>query len=266
MGIEELIAVAKRRGLSAISVTDHDTTAAATRAVVIGRRQELTVIHGVEFSTFDTQRGRKAHILCYLCDTPDRLEGMCRRTNDSRKKAAMAMVRKVMRYYPITPDLIVKCATGSTNIYKQHIMHALMDAGYADSIYGELYHTLFAPKRGAALVDMEYPDTREVLDLIHSAGGVAVLAHPAAYHNEDLMEELIPLGLDGVEVWHPDHSAEDNERLLEFARRHHLLATGGTDFHGMYSAVPRSLGSVQVEDSYISALLSYKDKTRRKNA
>lgn len=141
-----------------------------------------------------------------------------------------------------------------------------MDAGYADSIYGELYHTLFAPKRGAALVDMEYPDTREVLDLIHSAGGVAVLAHPAAYHNEDLMEELIPLGLDGVEVWHPDHSAEDNEHLLEFARRHHLLATGGTDFHGMYSAVPRSLGSVQVEDSYISALLSYKDKTRRKNA
>ncbi len=147
MGIEELIAVAKRRGLSAISVTDHDTTAAATRAVVIGRRQELTVIHGVEFSTFDTQRGRKAHILCYLCDTPDRLEGMCRRTNDSRKKAAMAMVRKVMRYYPITPDLIVKCATGSTNIYKQHIMHALMDAGYADSIYGELYDKLFAPVR-----------------------------------------------------------------------------------------------------------------------
>ena len=176
MGIEELIAVAKRRGLSAISVTDHDTTAAATRAVVIGRRQELTVIHGVEFSTFDTQRGRKAHILCYLCDTPDRLEGMCRRTNDSRKKAAMAMVRKVMRYYPITPDLIVKCATGSTNIYKQHIMHALMDAGYADSIYGELYDKLFAPGQGSALVEAEYPDTRDIMDLIHSAGGIAVLA------------------------------------------------------------------------------------------
>ena len=79
MGIDELIAIAKRRGLTAISVTDHDTTAAATRAVVIGRRQGVDVIHGVEFSTMDTKRGNKAHLLCYLCDTPDRLEGMCRR-------------------------------------------------------------------------------------------------------------------------------------------------------------------------------------------
>ena len=81
------------------------------------------------------------------------------------------MVRKVMRYYPITPELIVKCATGSTNIYKQHIMHALMDAGYADSIYGELYQKLFSPETGSALVEPEYPDVKEVLELIHSAGG-----------------------------------------------------------------------------------------------
>ena len=90
MGIDELIAIAKRRGLSAISITDHDTTAAATRAVIIGRRQQLNVIHGVEFSTIDTPRQKKAHLLCYLCDIPDRLEGMCRRTSESRKKSSMA--------------------------------------------------------------------------------------------------------------------------------------------------------------------------------
>ena len=191
MGIEELIAIAKRRGLSAISVTDHDTTAAATRAVIIGRRQEVRVIHVVEFSTIDKVRGNEAHLLCYLCDTPDRLEGLCRRTGESRRQAAMAMVRKVMRYYPITPELIVKCATGSTNIYKQHIMHALMDAGYADSIYGELYQKLFSPETGSALVEPEYPDVKEVLELIHSAGGIAVLAHPVPYRNEELLEELL---------------------------------------------------------------------------
>lgn len=266
MGIEELIAVAKRRGLSAISVTDHDTTAGATRAVVIGRRQELTVIHGVEFSTFDTQRGRKAHILCYLCDTPDRLEGMCRRTNDSRKKAAMAMVRKVMRYYPITPDLIVKCATGSTNIYKQHIMHALMDAGYADSIYGELYDKLFAPGQGSALVEAEYPDTREIMDLIHSAGGIAVLAHPGVYDSYDLMQELVESGLDGVEVWHPSHSETETAELLAFTRLHGLLSTGGSDFHGMYTRTARPLGSTSVSDEIVQSLLTYKDKRRRRNA
>ena len=265
MGIEELIAIAKRRGLSAISVTDHDTTAGATRAVIIGKRQQLKVIHGVEFSTLDTQRGKKVHLLCYQCDIPDRLEGMCRRIGESRKKSSMAMVKKVMRYYPITPELIVRCATGSTNIYKQHIMHALMEAGYTDSIYGELYQKLFSPDEGIALVKQEYPDTREVLELIHSAGGIAVLAHPPVYQSEEILEELTGLGLDGVEVWHPRHTEEDVVRLTEYARQKNLLMTGGSDFHGMYSVVPRSVGCVTIPDENIQALLSYKAKNKKHN-
>lgn len=266
MGIEELVSIAKKRGLSTISVTDHDTTAAATRAVIIGRRQGMHVIHGVEFSTMDTARGRKAHLLCYLCDTPDRLEGMCRRISESRKTAALSMVRKVMRYYPITSELIVRCATGSTNIYKQHIMHALMDAGYTDSIYGELYDKLFSPENGCALVKTEYPDTREIMDLIHSAGGIAVLAHPVAYHNEELMEELAEAGLDGIEVWHPDHTEEDISRLSAFAASKGLLVTGGSDFHGMYTRHVRPLGSTSMPDECVQALLGFKDKRRKKNA
>lgn len=119
----------------------------------------------------------------------------------------------------------MKCATGSTNIYKQHIMHALMDAGYADSIYGELYDKLFAPGTGAALIEAEYPDTREVLELIHSAGGIAVLAHPMVYHSEELLEELADNGLDGVEVWHPNHSQDETEQLRTFAEEKGLLMT-----------------------------------------
>lgn len=265
MGIEELIATAKRRGITTLSVTDHDTTAAATRAVIIGRRQGLRVIYGVEFSTIDSQRGKKAHLLCYLCDTPDRLEGLCRRTGENRKKSAMEMVRKVLRYYPISPDLIVRCATGSTNIYKQHIMHALMDAGYADSIYGELYDKLFSAQ-GVARVETEYPDTREVLDLIHSAGGVAVLAHPVPYNNMDLLEELAENGLDGVEVWHPSHTEEDSRMLQEFAAEKGLVMTGGSDFHGMYSRRAQPIGSVSVGDDCVQALLAYKEARKRKNA
>lgn len=262
MGIEDLIAMAKRRGLSALSVTDHDTTAAATRAVIIGRRQGLRVIHGVEFSTSDPARGGKAHLLCYLCDTPDRLEGICRATGEKRKKAATEMVRRVMRYYPITPEMIVHCATGSTNIYKQHIMHALMDAGYADSIYGEVFQKLFG-EHGAAKVNIEYPDVREVMDLIHSAGGIAVLAHPFAYHNEDLLQELTTLGLDGVEVWHPDHTEQQTAELKAFAEYHHLVMTGGSDFHGMYSTTTRSIASTPVPDEQAEHLLAYKQAMKK---
>lgn len=262
LGIEEVLTIAKRRGLSAISITDHDNTAGATRAVVIGRRMGMRVIHGVEFSTYDTQRGGTAHLLCYLCDHPDRLEGLCRRTCDSRRAAGMEMIRKVMRYYPITPELVLKCGTGSTSIYRQHIMHVLMDAGYADSIYGELYEKLFG-EGGSIKMNVEYPDTREVLAAVHEAGGIAVLAHPCSYHNEALLEELTEQGLDGVEVWHPSHSAEQIEKLSSFAADRGLLTTGGSDFHGMYARTIRPLGSTSVADEQVEALLTYKDKKSR---
>jgi predicted metal-dependent phosphoesterase TrpH len=263
VGIEEIITMAKRKGLSAISVTDHDSTAGATRAVIIGKRQQVNVIHGVELSTFDKQRGKKIHLLCYDCETPDRLEGLCRRIGESRRKAAMAMIRKVLRYYPIAPEMIVKCATGSTNIFKQHIMHALMDAGYADSIYGELYDKLFSPQSGSALVQPEYPDFREVLELIHSSGGIAVMAHPPLYDSEDALEELVSLGLDGVEVWHPAHTDSDVERLSAFATENNLLMTGGTDFHGMYSYKANPLGSTTMPDEHLRALTSYKERRKK---
>lgn len=264
LGIEEVLTVAKRRGLSALAITDHDNTAGATRAVVIGRRIGLRVIHGVEFSTYDEQRGNTAHLLCYQCDYPDRLEGLCRRICDSRRTAGMEMIRKVMRYYPITPELVLKCGAGSTSIYRQHIMHALMDAGYADSIYGELYEKLFGAD-GNIKMKVEYPDTRSVLEAVHEAGGIAVLAHPCSYHNEALLEELIELGLDGVEVWHPTHSAEQVEQLEALARERGLLMTGGSDFHGMYARTIRPVGSTSVADDHVEALLAYKAKKHGKD-
>jgi predicted metal-dependent phosphoesterase TrpH len=262
LGIDDLISIAKRKGLSALAVTDHDTMAGANRAVIIGKRQGVQVIHGVEISTMDTARGRTAHLLCYLCDAPDRLEGLCHRIGQSRHAAAMETVRKVMRYFPITPELVVKCATGSSNIYPQHIMHALLDTGYADSMYGDVYKKLFGPE-GAARVSFDLPDTREVLTAIHEAGGIAVLAHTHVHQSEDLLQELIPLSLDGVEVWHPYHTEEQSVALLDLAQTHELLVTGGTDFHGMYSLSARPIGSVPMPDDAVTALLRYKQKQKK---
>ena len=259
IGIEELLAIAKRRGLTALAVTDHDAVVGATRAVVIGRRLGIDVLHGAEFSAADPARGGKVHVLAYLCDSPDRLEGLCRSISLARRAAAAEMVRKVLRYYPIVPEAITRCASGSAAVFKQHIMHALMDAGYADSIYGELYDKLFAPGSGCALVPMEYPDVRRVIDRIHEAGGLAVLAHPAYYHNEVLLEELAADGvLDGVEVWHPGHTEQQMQQLAAFAAAHGLLMTGGSDFHGMYSRPPRPLGNPGVPENTPQLMRAYK--------
>lgn len=263
MGIDELLATAKRRGITALAVTDHDAIAGATRAVIAGKRIGIDVIHGVEFSAFDNKRGRRVHILGYLCDYPDRLEGMCRQTSAARRAAATEMVRKVLRYYPIIPDSIARCASGSSAIYKQHIMHALMDAGYATSIFGEVFDKLFNRENGCAYVAIDYPDVYEIIDLIHSAGGLAVLAHPYTYHSEELMEELNAAGkLDGIEVWRPTHSEEQVAALTAFAEQHNLLMTGGSDFHGMYAKTARPLGCQAPEDT-VQKMRAYKAQKKR---
>ena len=259
VGIEELISLAKRRGLSAIAITDHDTFAGAVRGVNIGKRLGLTVIPGAELSTMDTKTGRKVHILCYNCEAVARLEGICHRMLEGRKKTTTEMLKKVMRYYPLAPEMVVRCATGSTSVYKQHIMHALMEAGYADSMYGDVFNRLFGAEKGVARVENTYPDVREVLELVHSAGGIAVLAHPYLYDNIDLMKELTAEGLlDGVEVAHHSHTEEQEAELRAFAKANKLLITGGSDFHGMYGRGARAVASTSVEDDALAALLAYK--------
>lgn len=259
VGIEELISLAKRRGLSAIAITDHDTFAGAVRGVNIGKRLGMTVIPGAELSARDGETGRKVHILCYNCESVARLEGLCHRMLEGRKKTATEMLRKVMRYYPLAPEMVVRCATGSTAVYKQHIMHALMEAGYADSIFGDVFERLFGNEKGVARVENEYPDVREVIDLIHSAGGIAVLAHPFAYDSIELMKKLVAEDrLDGVEVAHHSHTSAEEEELRNFAETYHLLMTGGSDFHGMYGKGVRAVGSTAIEDEAVAALNAYK--------
>lgn len=244
MGIDELVLLAKRLGLTAIALTDHDTFAGVTRAQVFGKRHGVTVLSGMELSTWDTRRGRKAHILCYGCQHPGRLEGLCKKTGDSRRRAAEEMLKKVLKLYPIAPEIVVRRAQGSTNIFKQHIMQALLEAGYADGLFGEVYQKLFHPQTGDAYVPVEYPDVHEGIRRIHEAGGIAVMAHPGEYHGMELLVELAEKKeIDGVEVWHPRNPPALLGQYQEIAQRVGLLMTGGTDFHGLYTQNHLPLGS-----------------------
>jgi len=261
--IEDLILLAKRRNMMTLAVTDHDTVAGVTRAKVIGGRYGVDVIPGAEFSCFDYKNNRKVHLLAYLFDHPDRLEGLCKRTGEARKKASLQSLSKVMRYYPITSEMVARVATGSTNIFKQHIMHTLMNAGYSTSVFGELFDKLFDSQSGSCIIQPEYPDVFEVLELLKSSGAVTVLAHPTVYDSMGIIRDLVSAGLDGVEVWHPRNSEEDKQELLRLAAELDLVTTGGSDFHGMYSAVPVPLGTCTTPDACLAALLARKDKRRK---
>ncbi len=264
LGIEETIAQAKRYGIDYFAITDHDTLASSSRAVILGERYGVKMIPAVEFSTYDSTRKSKAHIICYNPAKPDRLEGLCLRTCELRKKRGKQMAMKVLEKYPITLESILRYATGSKVIFKCHIMHALMDYGYTTDLYGQVYEELFNPQTGLCSEEVstdmqDYPEVHFVLELIHSAGGLAVLAHPAVFNNYELLCELAhSKKIDGVEVWHQSADEQQREQLLQTAKEYNLIATGGSDFHGFYNHYPIAIGSNYTPDESLQRILKQK--------
>ena len=267
MGIDDLIVLAQKRGVTTIAITDRDCQAGTVRGKIIGERRGITVIPGVEISAYDSKRSKCVEILAYLCDSPDRLEGLCHRNMLARKKASQMMTLKIARKYPITPELVLKCASGATAVFEQHIMHALLECGMTDKVYSELYSELFSPESpDNIIVKTDYPEPKQVIEAIHEAGGIAVLSHPGKYGDMSLVTELAEHGLDGVEVWHPENSDELQEKLIAFAAENGMLTVGGTEFMGMYSKSPISVGDYSTPETSVKALLTYKTKMKKKKA
>ena len=271
LGIEEVIAQAKRNGIDYLAITDHDCLSSISRAVVLGHRYGIEIVPGVEFSAFDGKRNTKAHILCYLPKKPDRLEGLCMRNSEMRKQRGKKMALKVMEKYPITLENIMKYSSGSKAIYKCHIMHALMDYGYTTDLYGEVYDELFDAENGLCAEEvsnetMSSPEVHYVLELIHSAGGIAVVAHPSVFDNFDLINELAADGkIDGVEVWHQSLKPGDEEKLLESCEKYKLIPTGGSDFHGFYNHYPISIGYNLTPKESLDRVLLHKKEIKEIN-
>jgi predicted metal-dependent phosphoesterase TrpH len=264
LGIEEIIVLAKKRGIQTISITDHDCMAGAGRGKIIGARNGVQVIHGVELSATDSESGNLVHILCYLADAPERLEGLCHRNTLIRRKEAHYMMLHVAKLFPVSLDFMTACAAGSTSLYKQHIMRSLIECGFTSELYGDLYEELFGENSELHILPKpSYPDTAEVIKAIHDAGGIAVLAHPTKYGNMDLLDKLLSQGLDGVEVWVPSNTDEDKEKLKAFAAKNKLLMTGGSEFHGLYNKKPVSVGDCEMPEECLTKLLNYKSRQKR---
>ena len=167
-----------------------------------------------------------------------------------------------MRFYPISAEIVSKKAQGSTNVFKNHIIKAVMDVGYSLP-YSILSEKLFGKNIGFSF-KCEYPETREVIDQIHEANGLAVLAHPKKSDVIDGISDYVDMGLDGIEVWHPSADKESTEELLEIAAEYRLLATGGSDFHGMYSSGVHILGSYTTPDDKIEEMKKRKQEMYKK--
>ncbi len=264
LGIEDLISLAKKRNISSIAITDLDCLAGTVRGKIIGERAGVRVIPGVELSATDKTNNQEIHLICYLPDFPDRLEGLCSRNSQARKRSSHFLMLKVAQRYPITTEFIVKCASGSTNVYKVHIMQALIENGFTDKIYSDLYDELFNPENENSINHSpQYEDVFDVLKAIHDAGGIAVLTHPFRSKNPELLDKLVEAGLDGIEVYTPNMSQEQKAELIKYAKAHKLLTTGGTNFKGLYNKHILSVGDCDLPDECVNELLTYKSRQKK---
>lgn len=246
----EVVALARARGLDAIAVTDHDTFAGLPAAFAAAAELSgIAVIPGVEISCYDYERRRKVHILSYQSDESV-LRPILRKTLESRNSAMRESLPVILRACPMPAEMVSARAAGSQAIYKQHVMHALIDAGYTDSLFGDLFRKLFDSKTGLAPTRTVYPDVRAVLEATRAAGGITVMAHPGEYHSLELLEELAAKNLlDGAELNHPKNTEADRKVIEGICLRYRKIMTGGTDFHGSYAGRQDPIGSFLAPES-----------------
>ena len=134
---------------------------------------------------------------------------------------------------------------------RPHVARALVDAGLVSSL-DEAFHR-FLKKNRPAWVPKFKMSASHAIDLIHEAGGVAVMAHPGLNRTDEVIPGMVDAGLDGIECFHTKHSTATSEHYLELADRFHLLITGGSDCHG-YSKGKPVMGSVRLPYQHVERL------------
>jgi len=258
----ELIRSAAAAGVHTLAITDHDTTGGWAEAIDTVAQLEVpfTLIRGTEFSCIHNSDGDwiSLHLLGYLFD-PDAeaLKAERARMRESRLGRGEAIVDALVAAgYPISWQQVVDIAGGGA-VGRPHIGQALMQAGVVDSVTDAFAHLLsssspyYVPKR-------EMP-VRLAIELIRQAGGVPVIAHPWARKRGRILDEaalrsLVPSGLLGIEVDHPDHTAADRARLVELSAELGLISTGSSDYHG--TRKPVRLGADTTSQQSLERLLS----------
>ncbi|MGB6244594.1 PHP domain-containing protein [Gordonia sp. (in: high G+C Gram-positive bacteria)] len=255
----QLLAAAAAAGLTTVGLTDHDTAAGwdeTAAHVPAGMR----VLPGAEFSTkHPAPDGAlvSVHLLGYLFDRHDSgIVGEWDRVRDERRgRGARIVANLVAAGYPITLER-VREISGPSSISRPHIARALMEAGAVGSI-GEAFDDLlhdhspyYAALRSTSL--------REGIGLIVDAGGVPVIAHPRARAaapvlTAQVIESLVPHGLAGLEVRHPDHDAAARAELADIATNLGLLQTGSSDYHGDNKEL--RLGQERTPDDVVEAII-----------
>lgn len=247
----ELVALAVRRGIRTLAITDHDTTAAVAPARAAARGLRLEVIPAIEISS--RKDGREVHILGYFLD-PDHapLQRALESQRSTRLERASRMVARLQDLgAPISMERVREVAGGDT-LGRPHLARVLVEQGHVASVE-EAFERYLAEGRPAYVSPLKL-SSEEAMGLIRDAGGLPVIAHPGLLGDDGLVEELIHSGAGGLEAYYPRHSPLQQQHYLALAARHRLVVTGGSDFHGPGHPDRLGLGEVHLPPEVVPRL------------
>ncbi len=236
----EILETACAQNLEAIAITDHDTVEGAKQALQVGIPETLQFLTGVEMSAApppSLSLSGSFHILGYGIDLDDvALNQVLQVLQKARENRNPAIIERLNQLgFDMTIDQVV-VAVGEGQIGRPHIARVMLQRGFVTSI-DDAFDRYLGHGR-PAYVDKPRISCQQAVDIIRGAGGIAVLAHPFLLNlndpgvMENLLVELKKMGFEGIEVYYPEHPPQATSLYEVLARKHDLLMTGGTDFHG----------------------------------
>jgi 3',5'-nucleoside bisphosphate phosphatase len=247
---QELVELAKRIGLDALAITDHETFAGYDAAVPFAREVDLDLVRGIELNTqLDLPRGirRTLHLLAYFPNSSpsESFSRWVDNQQNGRRERNKALIES-LRAQDVDISLEEVEARGRSLAGRPHFARILVEKGYARD-HQDAFNR-FIGEEAPAFVERLAPKAAEAIEAVRLGGGVPVVAHPVRLSISDAnqerraIRELADAGLSGLEVIHSDQSHELQRRYSALAEECALLPTGGSDFHG--SAKPNvRLGS-----------------------
>lgn len=260
----ELVQRAAQLALKVIAITDHDSTEGVAEATAAGQSYGVEVIPAVEINT-DVPRS-EVHVLGYYLDPAnEELVGELARLRMGRVERARQMAEKLAAMgAPVDFHRILEIA-GEGAVGRPHVAQALLEAGHVTT-FDEAFEK-YISRNSPAYVDRLKFSPAQACALIRRAGGIPVLAHPVFFDRSGairetvdlatLLPEMLGAGLLGIEVYYRGYDAVTVEYLMAVARRHSLLVTGGTDFHGIRPNEP-DLGGIYVPMKVVRRLRAAK--------
>ena len=246
---------AYKNNVSILAITDHDTVDGIFEALEEAKNKNIKLIPGIEFSC--NYNNESIHLLGLFGNDNYKSEEFLK-ILDSIKQRRILRAKEIIKRLDdvfnikISVESVLNC--GSNIISRPHIAKAIINAGYPytqDYIFNN-----FIGKNNAAYVPTNEITIEEAIDTLHKFNAIVILAHPVLIKNTPL-EDFLKFKLDGIEAVYFLNSKEDQEFLMNFAKKNNLLVTAGSDCHGDFVNDKRhgDIGDMYLDEIYINKLL-----------